>query len=91
MTVENDRKMTLTIKKYITGTNREPLAGVCFKLTDGFGAPIGAGDGTYYTDSKGEIVIPNLEPGTVVKAQEVATQEHHYQIRQTGPRAGVLE
>ena len=27
---------------------------VCFKLTDGFGAPIGAGDGTYYTDSKGE-------------------------------------
>ena len=73
--VENDRKMTLTIKKYITGTNREPLAGVCFKLTDGFGAPIGAGDGTFYTDSKGEIVIPDLEPGTTITAQEIATVE----------------
>ena len=73
--VENDRKMTLTIKKYITGTNREPLAGVCFKLTDGFGAPIGAGDGTFYTNSAGEIVIPDLEPGTTVTAQEIATVE----------------
>ena len=73
--VENDRKMTLTIKKYVTGTNREPLAGVCFKLTDGFGAPIGAGDGTFYTDSKGEIVIPDLEPGTTITAQEIATVE----------------
>ncbi len=73
--VENDRKMTLTIKKYITGTNREPLAGVCFKLTDGFGTPIGAGDGTFYTNSAGEIVIPDLEPGTTVTAQEVATVE----------------
>ena len=73
--VENDRKMTLTIKKYITGTNREPLAGVCFKLVDGFGTPIGAGDGTFYTNSAGEIVIPDLEPGTTVTAQEIATVE----------------
>ena len=51
--VENDRKMTLTIKKYITGTNREPLAGVCFKLVDGFGTPIGARDVTFYTNSSG--------------------------------------
>ena len=37
---ENDPKMTLTIRKYIKGTNREPLAGVCFKVTEGSGAPV---------------------------------------------------
>ena len=49
--------MTLTIRKYIKGTNREPLAGVCFKVTEGSGTPVGSGDGTYYTNSAGEIVI----------------------------------
>ncbi len=72
---ENDPKMTLTIRKYIKGTNREPLAGVCFKVTEGSGAPVGPGDGTYYTNSTGEIVIEGLEPGTTVTAREISTVE----------------
>ncbi len=72
---ENDPKMTLTIHKYIKGTNREPLAGVCFKVTEGSGTPVGPGDGTYYTNSAGEIVIEGLEPGTTVTVREVSTVE----------------
>ena len=72
---ENDPKMTLTIRKYIKGTNREPLAGVCFKVTEGSGTPVGPGDGTYYTNSAGEIVIEGLEPGTTVTAREVSVPE----------------
>ena len=72
---ENDPKMTLTIRKYIKGTDREPLAGVCFKVTTGDGAAVGPGDGTYYTNPAGEIVIEGLEPGTTVTAREIATVE----------------
>ena len=67
--------MTLTIRKYIKGTDREPLAGVCFKVTTGDGAAVGSGDGTFYTNSAGEIVIEGLEPGTTVTAREIATVE----------------
>ena len=56
--------MTLTIKKYVEGTDNEPLAGVTFKVTDGSGAPIGGGDGLFRTDETGGIVIDGLEPGT---------------------------
>ncbi len=72
---ENDPKMTLTIRKYIKGTDREPLAGVCFKVTEGSGTPVGPGDGTFYTNSAGEIVIEGLEPGTTVTAREISTVE----------------
>ena len=72
---ENDPKMTLTIHKYIKGTNYEPLAGVCFKITEGSGTPVGSGDGTFYTNSAGEIVIEGLEPGTTVTAREISTVE----------------
>ncbi len=73
ITFENEPKQALTIHKYIEGTANEPLAGVCFKVVDGSGAPVGPGDGTFYTDSKGEIVIEGLEPGTTITAQEVKT------------------
>ena len=72
---ENDPKMTLTVKKYIKGTDYEPLAGVCFKIVDGAGKPVGSGDGTFYTNSAGEIVVEGLEPGTTVTAREIATVE----------------
>ncbi len=72
---ENDPKMTLTIRKYIKGTNYEPLAGVCFKVTEGSGTPVGPGDGLYYTSSTGEIVVEGLEPGTTVTVREVSTVE----------------
>ena len=68
---ENDPKMTLTVKKYIKGTNYEPLAGVCFKITEGSGTPVGPGDGTFYTNSAGEIVIEGLEPGTTGVPEQI--------------------
>ena len=72
---ENDPKMVLTIRKYIKGTDREPLKGVCFKVVDGYGKPIGTNNGVYYTTSAGEIVLEDLEPGTTVTAREIATVE----------------
>ena len=73
LTFENEPKQTLTIHKYIEGTKNEPLAGVTFKLVDGSGTPVGSSDGTFITDSKGEIVVEGLEPGTTITAQEVKT------------------
>ena len=72
---ENDPKMVLTIKKYIKGTDHEPLKGVCFKVVDGYGKPIGTNNGVYYTSSAGEIVLNDLEPGTTVTAREISTVE----------------
>ena len=72
---ENDPKMVLTIKKYIKGTDHEPLKGVCFKVVDGYGKPIGTNNGVYYTSSAGEIVLEDLEPGTTVTAREISTVE----------------
>ena len=73
LTFENDPKQTLTIRKYIEGTANEPLAGVAFKVVDGSGAPVGPGDGTFYTNAAGEIVITGLEPGTTITAHEIKT------------------
>ena len=75
LTFENDPKMTLTIRKYVEGTDNEPLSGVSFKVTDGSGAPVGSGDGIFRTDKTGGIVIEGLEPGMTVTAQEVKTVE----------------
>ena len=73
LTFENDPQMTLTIRKYVEGTDNEPLSGVQFKVTDGSGTPVGGGDGIFRTDKTGSIVIEGLEPGTTVTAQEVKT------------------
>ena len=75
LTFENDPIINLTIHKYIEGTANEPLAGVVFKIVDGSGAPVGPGDGTFYTNAAGEIVIEGLEPGTVITAREIKTAE----------------
>ena len=75
LTFENDPTVTLTIRKYIEGTANEPLAGVAFKVTDGSGAAVGPGDGVFYTNAAGEIVIEGLEPGTTVTAREIKTVE----------------
>ena len=75
LTFENDPKMILTIHKYIKGTDFEPLKGVCFKIVDGYGKPIGINNGLHYTNSAGEIVLEDLEPGTTVTAREISTVE----------------
>ncbi|MEH2937345.1 SpaA isopeptide-forming pilin-related protein [Lawsonibacter sp. JLR.KK007] len=66
---------TLVIRKYIEGTDFEPLSGVAFKVIDGSGAAVGPDDGIYYTDKAGEIVLSDVEPGTTVIAREIKTVE----------------
>ena len=66
---------TLVIRKYIEGTDYEPLSGVAFKVIDGSGAAVGPDDGIYYTDKAGEIVLSDVEPGTTVIAREIRTVE----------------
>lgn len=75
LTFDDEPATTLVIRKYIEGTDYEPLAGACFKVTDGSGAAVGPDDGTYYTDAAGEIVLTGLEPGITVKAREIKTVE----------------
>ena len=71
----DDPLSTLVVYKYIEGTRNEPLVGVAFEFTDGSGAAIGPGNGVYYTDTEGKIVITDLEHGTVVNVREVKTVE----------------
>ena len=75
LTFENDPTAILIIHKYIEGTANEPLAGVAFKVTYGNGAAVGPGDGVFYTNAAGEIVIEGLEPGATVIAREIKTVE----------------
>ena len=75
LTFENDPKMTLTIHKYIEGTENEPLSGVAFKVTDGGGKEVGPNNGVYYTDKSGDIVLEGLVPGTTIIAREIKTVE----------------
>lgn len=72
---DNEASTTLIIRKFIEGTENEPLSGVAFKVVDGAGAAIGPDDGVYYTDKAGEIVLSGLEPGTTVIAREIKTVE----------------
>ncbi len=71
----NTPTTTLIIRKFVEGTENEPLSGVCFKVVDGSGAAVGPDDGLYYTDKSGEIVLTGIEPGTTVIAREVKTVE----------------
>ena len=70
---DNQPGTTLIIKKFIEGTENEPLAGVAFKVIDGSGAAVGPDDGIYYTDHAGEIELTGIEPGTTVIAREIKT------------------
>nr|WP_326153440.1 SpaA isopeptide-forming pilin-related protein [uncultured Oscillibacter sp.] len=71
----NTPTTTLIIRKFVEGTENEPLSGVAFRVVDGAGAAVGPDDGLYYTDKSGEIVLHGIEPGTVVIAREVKTAE----------------
>ena len=72
---DNQPGTTLIIKKFIEGTENEPLSGVAFKVIDGSGAAVGPDDGIFYTDKAGEIVVSGIEPGTTVTAREIKTVE----------------
>ena len=64
---------TLTIQKYIDGTDNEPLAGVEFLVTDSTGAVVGPNNGYYTTDKDGRVSISGLIPGTTVTVKETKT------------------
>lgn len=70
---DDEPATTLIIRKFIEGTENEPLSGVAFKVVDGSGAAVGPDDGVYYTDKAGEIVLDGIEPGTTVIAREIKT------------------
>ena len=72
---DNEPGTTLIIRKFIEGTENEPLSGVAFKVVDGNGGAVGPDDGVYYTDKAGEIVLEGIEPGTTVKVREIKTVE----------------
>lgn len=63
----------LAVKKYIAGTDHEPLEGVQFRITDGSGKAVGTTGGIFTTDETGTITVENLEPGTTLKVQEIQT------------------
>ena len=69
----NDPTTTLTIQKFVDGTENQPLKGVEFLITDSSGKVVGPNNGYYYTDQAGRITISNLEPGTVITARETKT------------------
>ena len=73
MTFYDEEMNSLTIRKFITGTDFEPLSGVAFKIVDGSGKALGTDDGVYYTDKAGEIVLLHIEPGTTAVVREIRT------------------
>ena len=73
LTFYDEPLSTLVVHKYVKGTDSEPLPGVTFKIVDGSGKNVGNSDGVFVTDDSGDIVIENLEPGTVIKAREIKT------------------
>lgn len=73
--VYNEPEMTLVLEKFIKGTDREPLAGVEFLVTDGAGTVIGPNNGVYTTGEDGRAVITGLTPGTTITARETQTAE----------------
>ena len=75
LTFDDEPATTLIIRKFIEGTENEPLSGVAFRVVDGNGGAVGPDDGIYYTDKAGEIVLEGLEPGTTVKVREIKTVE----------------
>ena len=69
----NKPETTLVLEKFIKGTDREPLAGVEFLVTDGAGTVIGPNNGVYTTGEDGRAVIAGLTPGTTITARETRT------------------
>ena len=69
----NTPETTLVLEKFIAGTDREPLAGVEFLVTDSSGAVVGPNNGVYTTGADGRAVITGLTPGTTITARETRT------------------
>ena len=68
LTFWNKRDCSLTILKQ--STDKTPLTGAVFHVTDEDGAAIGTNNGRYTSDRNGLITITGLQPGQVVIATE---------------------
>ena len=73
LTFENRKLGTLIVRKFIEGTNNQPLKGVAFRITSSDGTDLGPDGGVYYTDAKGEIVLNDLQPDITVTVREIKT------------------
>ena len=73
LTFYNIPANTLTIQKYVDGSDNEPLAGVEFLVTDSTGAVVGPNNGYYTTDKDGRVSIPGLTPGATITVKETKT------------------
>ena len=74
VTFKNTPKGSLLIQK-IDSVTKEPLSDVVFKVTNSDGSVIGNKNGEFTTDSKGTILISDLEPGSTVIVTEVRAKE----------------
>ena len=70
LTFYDEPLSVLIIQKYVEGTTT-PIKDVRFHVTDNTGAAVGNTDGDHVTDENGQIVLRDLEPGTVITAKEV--------------------
>lgn len=64
---------SLLITKVDALTNK-PLSNATFQVTTGDGTVVGNSNGMYTTNSDGEILIPNLKPGSYVVTERIAPE-----------------
>lgn len=64
---------SLLITKVDALTNK-PLSNATFQVTTGDGTVVGNSNGMYTTNSNGEILIPNLKPGSYVVTERIAPE-----------------
>lgn len=60
----------------VDGITGEPLANAKFKVIDNYGKVVGNTTGEFITDRKGEILIPNVAPGSYI-ATEIQAPENY--------------
>lgn len=87
LTFWNKRDCTLTILKQ--STDKKPLAGAEFLVTDADGRAIGTNNGRYTSDRNGLITITGLQPGqTLVISEEKAPAGY---VRDTTPKTITIQ
>ena len=73
----NSPKNTLIIEKYLEeeGSEHKPLKGVTFLVTDSSGAVVGNSNGEFISGDDGRVVIPGVEPGSIISVREIKVPE----------------
>ncbi len=73
---------SILVTKVDAATNK-PLAGARFKVTTGDGTAAGNSNGEFVTNTNGEILVPNLKPGSYVVTELEAPDGY---VRDTTPQ-----